>query len=212
MLEHNIDRIVSTKKRLDVLMLSLALTTAFAFFYRDCEFGHAELFGLKITHQEPYYHFSIAVVLLIVFGLVGSHFIEYMAKRGAYDELLQSLNEQHTNMIIKSTVPNSFYEFTYMLKDFKTNDKLRELAIGVLLCTFYISHFIALIHIWERIDLQTTQSVFFLISISLILIALYIGFITSAEKSRKGLGKQVRQRVILWAVVIVICSSLLYNF
>lgn len=209
-LEKNLERIVSTKNRLDALMISLVLATTFAFFYRDCTFEHAQIFGLDITHHDPYYHYSIALLLITIFGLVGSHFIEYVLKRSTYDKLVQSENVDFNEMI-KSTVPGSFYEFTYQLTKFKKNDPLRELAVGVLLSIFFASHYIAILHIIERFQEQSTKSIIILIVCGVVLIGLYYGFVKSMGKSKKKLDKQVAQRIIAWIIIIAIVS-VIFNF
>lgn len=210
LLEKNLERIVSTKNRLDALMISLVLATVFAFFYRDCTFEHAQIFGLDISHHDPYYHYSIAILLTTIFGLVGSHFIEYVAKRSSYDELVKTKSVSF-DKVIKSTVPGSFYEFTYQLTNFKKNDKLRELAVGVLLSLFFASHYIAFLHIIERFDEQSVQSIFILIVSITVLISLYFGFVKSMGKSKKKLNKHVTKRIIAW-LIVVLTLSLIFNF
>lgn len=210
LLEKNLERIVSTKNRLDALMITLVLATVFAFFYRNCTFEHAQIFGLDISHHDPYYHYSIAILLTTIFGLVGSHFIEYVAKRSSYDELVKTKSVSF-DKVIKSTVPGSFYEFTYQLTNFKKNDKLRELAVGVLLSLFFASHYIAFLHIIERFDEQSVQSIFILIVSISVLISLYFGFVKSMGKSKKKLNKHVTKRIIVW-LIVVLTLSLIFNF
>lgn len=210
LLEKNLERIVSTKNRLDALMISLVLATVFAFFYRDCTFEHAQIFGLDITHHDPYYHYSVAILLTTIFGLVGSHFIEYAVKRSTYDELVKTKSASFDD-VIKSTVPGSFYEFTYQLTKFKKNDKLRELAVGVLIIAFFASHYIAFLHIIERFDEQSVKSILILSVSVIVLISLYIGFIKSMGKAKKKLEKQVTKRIIAWFMIVLVLG-LIFNF
>lgn len=203
-IEQNLSRIVSLKNRLDVLMFSLGLTTVFAFFYQDCDFGHAEIFGLDIQHNDPYYHFSIAILLMVIFGLIGSHLIEYVNKRYTYDKLVSELKLQSST--VSETIPGSFYEFIYIVKKFSFKNILQELAILAIFTLFFTSHLIGFTHIISRLCIDTLWTILIGFLLILILISLYVGFISSMKQAKKKLAKQLKYRI--W--IFIPASTVIY--
>lgn len=205
-LEQNLNRIVALKNRLDVLLVSLAISTAFAFFYNNCEFGHAEIFGLDIRHKDPYYHYSIAALLILIFGIVGSHLIEYVVKRSEYDKITLELYRRNISI---ETIPNSFYEYLYNLKPWKENDKPQEVGLFCMLILFYLSHFIAVIHILGILIENLISAIFMLALIIPIIILLYYSFVTSVIKYAGNLKNEVLYRIIRYlipsVIAVIIC-------
>jgi hypothetical protein len=162
-LENLINRIISVKKRLDYLIFILLVLTSFAMYYLTDvpkKFIFFQLDGLDAS----VYHGIIAISSLVLFGIIGSHFIEYIIKRNMIDKELKvdpffkgkrwreekekmEVEEGNEKLLIISSMmaPSSFYEFFYTLS--LTARNLRGTAAVVLLLLFLLSHAVAYFHI-----------------------------------------------------------------
>lgn len=162
-LENLISRVISVKKRLDYLIFILLVLTGFAMYYMTKtpqKFIFFELDGLDTS----VYHGIVAISSLVLFGIIGSHFIEYILKRNIIDKELkvdsffkekrwreenESMNLEKGNeklLIISSMIaPSSFYEFFYT--SYLTIKNLRGIAAIILLFVFLVAHAVAYFHL-----------------------------------------------------------------
>jgi len=162
-LENLISRVISVKKRLDYLIFIFLVVTCFAMYYSN-EAPKKFIFFELEDIDNSFYHGIVAISLVVLFGIIGSHFIEYILKRKMIDKELKSepffkgkrWREERKNMdvengnekllIISSMItPSSFYEFFYTLN--LTLKNLRGAAVVVLFLLFLLSHTVAYFHI-----------------------------------------------------------------
>ena len=162
-LENLISRVISVKKRLDYLIFILVVVTCFGMYYRDTAPKKFILFELEVI-DDSIYHILLSLILLVVYGIIGSHFIEYVLKRNIIDKELKTasffknkrwrneydkMNVEEGNeklLIISSMIaPSSLYEFFYTLS--LTSKNLRGVAPFVLLFVFLSSYSVGYIHI-----------------------------------------------------------------
>ncbi|PTX63562.1 hypothetical protein C8N46_101163 [Kordia periserrulae] len=218
-LENLISRIISVKKRLDYLVFILVVVTFFGLYFMNVvpkKFIFFELDGLN----PSVYHGVIAVSLLVVFGILGSHFIEYVLKRNMIDKELKfnpffkgkrwreerkDMNVEKGNeklLIVSSTVaPSSFYEFFYTLD--LTLRNLRSTASIVLLFVFFLSHAVAYFHILKlQFHFGITEGLGVLLFVCYAL--LYVEFIKSIKRIKKRLYEVIAKPLLYISIAYVV--------
>lgn len=199
----SLTRIVSLKKRLDYLMFIFLTTIVFAINFKK-DFKDTSFFMGLVIKDDVYYHIVIAIILTILFTIIGSHLIEYCMKRSRLDKLFQDKGYFETDYEISRTIiPTSFYEFMYSQyyhrvysesEDVK-KDKLRILSSYILLFSFFLSHFLSVLHLYIGIEnkLLALVSICFILGIDILC---YVEFIKSLGKAKKELGEIILKRII----------------
>ncbi|WP_046743665.1 hypothetical protein [Kordia zhangzhouensis] len=201
-LENLISRVMNVKKRLDYLIFILLMITCFGLYFMKQVPKDFIFFKLDSINASVY-HGVMAGVLLIIFGIIGSHLIEYIIKRKLIDKELQEESffkgkrwreEQkkmdvkegdEKYMIISSMIaPSSFYEFFYTLD--LTRKNLRAIAPIVLGLSFFLSQAVAYFHVIQ-VEAPRVISEGFGILLFIGYLLLYCQFLSSLRDNKKRL-------------------------
>ncbi|MHB1147486.1 MAG: hypothetical protein ACYC01_07825 [Lutibacter sp.] len=213
-----LNRIVNLKKRLDQLMFIFLFTLVFAI-YNQTKFDSINIFMGLIIKDDMSYHIIISLVLTILFAMIGSHLIEYCAKRARIDSRLIDDNYFEKDYEISRTIiPTSFYEFMYGLfypskyknienEDIK-DDPLRVLSSYALLLSFYIGHLFSFIHLFIAFENKFISATIILV-IATLLFFLYKEFVKSLTKANDNLGLVIL-KMIKYILVLFVLLTLLF--
>jgi len=215
-----LSRIVNLKNRLDRLMFLFIVISIFAYLNQQ-NFKEINVFGWLVIKEDSTYHIVITIVLTVLFSMIGSHLIEYVAKRSRIDSLLVNDNYFDCDYEVSATIiPTSFYEFMYGLfyplkykgsKKVK-RDPLRILSSFALLASFFWGHLVCFIHLFLAFNNKWISVLFILLDIILFFF-LYREFVKSLSKANGLLGGIILNKIILLLIPFIIISFIkLYNY
>lgn len=199
-----LERIVNLKKRIDRLVF--LFISAFVFgIVNFSEFNEINIFSITIK-ESSLYHLGLAIVLTMIFALIGSHLIEYCVKREeldkrflgdevwgklktATDENREAIKKevsikQHFQ-ISKTMIPSSIYEYMYSLDLYqkaKEYDLLRDASVVVLFLSFFVGHAVSFYHLFlvpNHWDIELTSKI--IVGVVFVLIALIILYLLYRE-------------------------------
>ena len=203
LLEKNADQLKTLKANLDRTFIIYLSTSVFAFFYLEKQDEAVELFGLKIFHTEPLYHFGLGLLLFVLFGLIGSQLIGYVDRRANLKALIKTIKDDENEIYArKALVPHSFYEYLYRAKKFSIKKFLNELAIGVIVICLSIGHYAMFLHTYENHNMVTHETNWVGFIYLIVVGLLYAGFFGSMSKSRRGLGVRLFLRFLIWSLIV----------
>jgi hypothetical protein len=203
--------------------------TGFAMYFMTVvpkKFIFFELDGLNAS----VYHGIVAISSLVLFGIIGSHFIEYIIKRNMIDKELkvdpffkgkrwreekEKMDVENGNeklLIISSMIaPSSFYEFFYTL--YLTARNLRGAAAVVLLLVFLLSHAVAYFHTIQLDILYYIPEVLGIL-LHIIYFFLYREFLKSIHRTKEKLYEMIIKPLIFISIlyVLLIIAIRIYFF
>ena len=203
----SLDRIVNLKKRIDRLVFLYIFVCVFGI-ANFIDFAEIKILGALIISDNAMYHVGIVLVLTTLFGLIGSHLIEYTVKRDELDDRLietKTFEESKEFDISKTIIPSSIYEYMYTLVIYERERKdwLREISVGVLFVCFFVGHGLSITHLILPF-MHWGYGLGISIIILSLLIALYNEFLKSVTRARENLGKRLRKLTFVLGLVCLI--------
>lgn len=230
----SLERIVNLKKRIDRLIFLYISVTIFGIANFDCFEGFSILGGVNIRDNWMY-HLGIVISLTIIFGLIGSHLIEYVVKRyeldrrflGSYrwqivtDEkeksrkkiLEKQLRKDQFNIISKTMIPSSIYEYLYVLNIYNKirKDWTRNISIVLLFICFFIGHGLSVSHLL-LIDMFFALKILGIILILVALFMLYRVFVKSVGRIDEKLKGKIRDIILYTGLCAIIVYVLMLTY
>lgn len=170
------------------------------------------LLSLKI----PRYAFSntIALVLLIVFGIIGSQLIDYMITRSFLDNYMtvyiKGLSKQDISSIF---IPASYPEWMYKLEIYNLKDNFKQLWYPISIIVLSICYFSAVIAVHHLYKGNSPYVGALLICIWLTIYTfLYTTFVRSIAEKTEKVGHRMFITILVLLVVCIIGLSFAYYF
>ena len=190
----SLERIVNLKKRIDRLIFLYISVTVFGIANFKCFKEISVLGGLNINNNWMY-HLGIAATLIVIYGLIGSHLIEYVIKRKSLDDLLINndfFKADNQFDVSKTIIPSSIYEYMYSwdIYDDIRKDALRKISVGILYMSFFIGHALIFSHLF-LINIPIIFKVILAIGILIGLVQLSREFLNSVGRARKELKNRL---------------------